>query len=138
MRTTAMLTLCTALLMATNARADEVRAAIESTNAAIAKLVAAKDAAGIANLYTVDAAVIAPGAPIARGSTAIEAFWKGAVGGTKSAKLTTLAVEASGDLAMEEGEATLVDNAGKATSSRYVVVWKRVGDVWKLHRDIWN
>jgi ketosteroid isomerase-like protein len=136
-------TICAATVLATtlfaaSAYAEDVRGAIEATNATFAKHVAAKDSAALAGLYTEDAAVIAPGAPVARGTAAIEAFWKGAMAGIASAKLTTSSVESAGDLAMEEGEATLVDNAGKSNAARYIVVWKRVGDVWKLHRDIWN
>jgi uncharacterized protein (TIGR02246 family) len=120
------------------APADELRAEIEAANATFSRHAAANDAAALAGLYTVDAAVIAPGAPIARGRAAIEAFWASTVAATKAVKLTTLAVESAGDLAMEEGEATLTGNDGKSTNARYVVVWKRAGGTWKLHRDIWN
>jgi hypothetical protein len=35
---------------------------------------------------------------------------------------------------------TTVDerDEGGTTEGRYVVVWKRVEDTWKLHRDIWS
>jgi uncharacterized protein (TIGR02246 family) len=138
MRIKVTFVLCALLLLGTPVHAQDARAAIEATNATLAKHVAAKDAKAIAGLYTADAAVIAPGAPVARGTAAIEAFWAGASAGTQAAKLTTLSVETAGDFAMEEGEATLTDTTGKSTTARYVVVWKRVGDVWKLHRDIWN
>jgi ketosteroid isomerase-like protein len=32
----------------------------------------------------------------------------------------------------------LVAKDGKVDQARYVVVWKREGGRWKLHRDIWN
>jgi ketosteroid isomerase-like protein len=47
-------------------------------------------------------------------------------------------VESSGDLAYETGTVRLVARDGKQTEGRYVVVWKRDGGRWKLHRDIWN
>jgi len=119
--------------------AEDVRAAIESTNRAFAGELASGDAAAVAQRYTEDAAVIAPGAPVARGRAAIEAFWAGAVAaGLRSVALATSSVDAAGDLAAEEGEATLVDADGVTTKSRYVVVWKRQDGEWKLHRDIWN
>jgi hypothetical protein len=44
--------------------------------------------------------------------------------------------------AAEAGEATLRQepSGGPATTAvvKYVVVWKRVGGQWRLHRDIWN
>ena len=71
-------TICAATVLATtlfaaSAYAEDVRGAIEATNATFAKHVAAKDSAALAGLYTEDAAVIAPGAPVARGTAAIEA-----------------------------------------------------------------
>jgi hypothetical protein len=35
------------------------------------------------------------------------------------------------------GEAVLTLESGGATF-KYVVVWKKVGGQWRLHRDIWN
>jgi ketosteroid isomerase-like protein len=57
---------------------------------------------------------------------------------TRDVRLETTAVEASGDLAVEDGVAHLVASDGKESAARYVVVWKRVAGVWRLHRDIWN
>jgi hypothetical protein len=58
--------------------------------------------------------------------------------GTKSAKLETLSVESDGELAFEEGVVQLTANDGSQSAERYIVVWKRVGRRWHLHRDIWN
>ena len=45
-------------------------------------------------------------------------------------------------MAFEVGEATLglEPKGGKAATAvvKYVVVWKKVGGEWQLHRDIWN
>jgi ketosteroid isomerase-like protein len=45
-------------------------------------------------------------------------------------------------VASEVGQATLdlAPSGGQRTtvSVKYVVVWQRAGNQWRLHRDIWN
>jgi ketosteroid isomerase-like protein len=115
-----------------------VREAVEAGNYFFMKHFEARDAQAIADLYSEDARVIAPGAEPAAGRAAIAAFWAAAMEGTKSVRLETLSVESQGDLAVEDGVARLVANDGSESVARYLVVWKRVGRRWQLHRDIWN
>ncbi len=126
------------LLAAPTAHADDARAGIDAGNAAFRAAFLAGDAEQVAALYTAEANVIAPGAPIAVGRAAIAAFWKGAMAGIKDVKLATTAVESAGDLAVEDGVVTLTAPDGATSTARYLVVWKREGGKWKLHRDIWN
>jgi len=119
--------------------ADDVRAAVEAGNRAFTAAFLRGDSQAVARLYTEDAEVIAPGAPVARGRTAIAAAWQKAIdSGVKDVALTTQDVDSAGDLAAETGKVRLVARDGTATEARYVVVWKRIGGEWKLHRDIWN
>jgi uncharacterized protein (TIGR02246 family) len=115
-----------------------VRDAVEAGNYFFLKAFEARDEQAIAELYTEDGRVIAPGAEPAVGRPAIAAFWKGAMQDTKSVRLKTLAVESDGDLAFEDGVVQLTGTDGSVTEARYLVVWKRVGRRWHLHRDIWN
>jgi ketosteroid isomerase-like protein len=46
-------------------------------------------------------------------------------------------MEIAGDTAHEVGEAILTLESG-AFTGKYVVVWKKIGGQWRLHRDIWN
>jgi uncharacterized protein (TIGR02246 family) len=115
-----------------------VREAIEAGNYFFTKHFEARDAQAIAELYTEDARVIAPGAAPAEGRAAIAAFWAAAMEGTKSVRLETRSVESDGELAFEEGVVQLTANDGAQSAERYLVVWKRVGRRWHLHRDIWN
>jgi uncharacterized protein (TIGR02246 family) len=120
-------------------RADEIRAAVEKGNLAFIAAFLKGDAKAVAELYTEDAQVIAPGAPVARGRSAIAAFWQKSIdGGVKGLELATTDVESAGDLACETGTVRLVARDGAASEARYVVVWKRVDGRWMLHRDIWN
>ena len=115
-----------------------VRDAVDAGNYFFRKAFEARDAKAIAELYTEDARVIAPGAEPVAGREAIAAFWTGAMENTRSVRLETLSVEAEGNLAYEEGVAHLTANDDSVSATRYVVVWKRIGRRWHLHRDIWN
>jgi len=124
---------------------EEIREMIKNTNLKFAEIFQRGDAAAVAALYTADARLLPPGAPMMSGTEAIRAFWQGAMNlGIKAATLETIDVESSGggDLATEIGKFTLsmekpggerVEQTGK-----YVVLWKNDAGVWKLHADIWN
>jgi ketosteroid isomerase-like protein len=99
-----------------------------------------QDSAGLGQLYTEDAALLPPGAPEQVGKKAIVQFWQGAMQmGVAGAKLTTLEAEAHGDTAIEMGRFTLINASGDPLDEgKYIVIWKRLGSHWALHRDIWN
>ena len=116
------------------------RAAIEEANRKFMALLAKGDAAGLAALYASDGQVLPPNSDIVSGAPAIRQLWQGVMdAGIKGAKFTTLDVTVRGDLASETGKYDLTGADGKVLDSgKYVVVWKREGGRWKLHRDIFN
>lgn len=123
----------------TAARSEDVRQAVDAGNRAFITALLRGDAHAVADLYTENAQVIAPGAPVARGRSAIAAAWQKSIdAGVKDLSLDTADVESAGDLAYETGKVRLVAKDGDVTEGRYVVVWKRTNGKWKLHRDIWN
>ena len=93
----------------------------------------------LASLYTPDAIALPPDGPMVKGRDSIKQMWGGIAQqlGLKDVRLDTLDLEVSGDTAHEVGEATLAVAGGTAVV-KFVVVWKRVGGQWRLHRDIWN
>ena len=108
------------------------------------KLVKAKDAGGIAQLYAEDGAVMPPNAPISKGHAAIEQTWASMMR-TPGFDLTfvpeEITVSSSGDLALDRGTYRLAfDSAGKSQTDigKYVVVWRKVGNDWKAAADIFN
>ena len=120
--------------------ADAVRSAIEAANARFVELFGKGDAAALAALYTEDAQVLPPNGEIVGGRSAVQTFWKGVMdAGVKGAKLTAVEVTPSGNMAYEVGRYELSGADGKTLDGgKYVVIWKREGSRWKLHRDIWN
>ena len=78
---------------------------------------------------------------MAHGSAAIEALWKSFGEQVSDPKLTTLDVKPLGPSAAREiGTFSLKTkgSAPKEVSGKYVVVWEKVGNDWKLGADIWN
>jgi uncharacterized protein (TIGR02246 family) len=120
-----------------------LKAAIEQAGARFADAYARGDAKAVAAFYTEDAIAFPPGGEMVKGRQAIQQMWQSTMdSGVKSLAFTVVDVGASGDLLHETGTAKLnIQAPGKepATASiKYVVVWKRQGNDWKLHRDIWN
>jgi ketosteroid isomerase-like protein len=126
--------------MSTQTRAADPRTAIESANRRFMDLFRRGDAAGVARLYTTGARLLPAHSDFVAGTPEIERFWQGAMEmGLKEAALETLELEGHGDTALEMGRYTLKTGDGKvADTGKYLVVWKREGGAWKLHRDIWT
>lgn len=119
---------------------SHARKPIEEEGAKLAAALTRRDFDAAAALYTDDAQLLPPDAPIIHGRAAVKAFWSEAVPAmsVKSATFNTLDVISSGDLAVEVGTAR-IETTGGVASIKYVVAWKRGGDGrWRLHRDIWN
>jgi len=59
--------------------------------------------------------------------------------GLEEVVLETLELEAHDETAHEVGRYTLKAAGGQVTDTgKYLVIWKREGGSWKLHRDIWT
>ncbi len=118
----------------------DTRAAIEAVDQAFMTMFSNGDAAGVAGLYTSDGQLLPTNSDFVTGSAAIQAFWQGAIDmGLTEARLETVEMDDCGDTVVEIGRYTLVAGGGQvADSGKYLVVWKKQDDEWKLHRDIWN
>jgi uncharacterized protein (TIGR02246 family) len=128
---------------AEDAATSGVRGAIEQAGVRFSEAYARGDAKAVAEFYAEDAIAFPPGGDMVKGRQAIQQMWQATMdSGVKSLSFTVVDVGSSGDLAHETGTALLNIHAqGKdptTASIKYVVVWKRQGDDWKLLRDIWN
>lgn len=109
---------------------DEIRAAGDR----LAGAINAEDAAAAAACYTLDAALLPPGAPQANGPDAIQAYWQAGIdGGLADVKLEPVEVVGGAEEATELGVVTA--NAGRG---KYMVLWRKVDGAWKLHWDCFN
>ncbi len=99
------------------------------------------DSHAIAELYTEDAYVLPAGSEMAHGRQALQGFWDSAMKQLGDAKLTTVDVQPLGpDAAREIGTFSFKTkgNAPQDVSGKYVVVWRKINNQWKLAADIWN
>ncbi len=122
------------------AEKDDAWAGIEGSNKVLMQAFGRQDAAGVANCYTADAQLLPPGAAIVEGLAAIQQFWQAGIdSGATGLVLTTTEVRSWDDEAHEIGTYTMSGDGGQTLDAgKYIVIWKRVEDQWKLHRDIWN
>ena len=117
------------------------KAEIEAINAKWTEFFNKGDFAGVASLYTTDATAFPPGSAMVQGGAAIGAMWKSMAEQVSDPKLTTLDVKPLGPSAAREiGTFSLKTKAltPQEVTGKYVVVWEKVGNDWKLATDIWN
>ena len=100
--------------------------------------------AALDQIYTSDARILPPGAPMISGREAIKKFWSDLIQSVnaKSAVLATVDLMLAGDGLVEIGRATLtIEPQGQSATQmevKYVVYWRQEGGRWKWHVDIWN
>jgi uncharacterized protein (TIGR02246 family) len=117
------------------------QAEIEAANAKWINFFNKGDFVGVASLYTEDATAFPPGSGMVKGRPGIEAMWKGVAEKVGDPKFTTLDVKPLGPSAAREIGTFVLTTKGsppQEITGKYVVVWEKVGDDWKLAADIWN
>ncbi|BDQ11660.1 YybH family protein [Sediminibacterium sp. TEGAF015] len=113
----------------------EIEAANKMTMDAIAK----GDSVGVANMYTDDAKLMFTGMPAASGKAAIQSVFGGIINsGVTKIELTTNEVWGTEDLLAEEGGVKIYVKDQVVGQEKFIVLWKKVGDQWKVFRDISN
>jgi ketosteroid isomerase-like protein len=124
---------------------DQIRRAMALTNEMFDREVVRKrNFAALDDVYTADARILPPGAPLIAGRASIKKFWSDLVQGAnaRSAVLESLDAMAAGDGVVEIGRAVLtVGPEGQTTVQmevKYVVFWREENGRWKWHVDIWN
>lgn len=117
-----------------------VRDAITAANRRFMDAFRAQDAAALAALYTSSGSVLPPGGAVAEGPVAVQRFWEDVFRlGITAATLESVEVDGGDRFAYEVGRYAMMTSDGHtADEGKYVVIWKRDGDRWMIHRDIWN
>ena len=117
------------------------KAEIDAVNAKWVEYFNKGDFAGIASLYTTDAIAFPPGVAMVKGAASVGAMWKSTAEQVSDPKLTTLDVKSLGPSAAREIGTYSLKTKGptpQEATGKYVVIWEKVGDDWKLATDIWN
>ena len=111
------------------------KAEIEAVNAKWMDFFNKGDFAGLASLYTEDATAFLPASSMVKGRAAIGAMWKGMAERVTDPKITTLDVKRLGYSAAQEiGTFSLKtkDQPSQQVTGKYVVVWMKIANDWKL------
>jgi len=130
-----------ALMVGLIAPASAQKVEIEAVNAKWIEFFNKGDFAGVASLYAANATAFPPGSAMVQGGAAIEAMWKSMAEQVTDPKLTTLDVKQLGPTAAREIGTFSLKTKGatpQEVTGKYLVVWEKVGNDWKLSADIWN
>lgn len=120
-----------------------VRTAIEANAKQFIESVNKGDVAAVANMYTMNARLLPPNYDMVEGRANIQKYWQAAgAAGAKIIALDIVDLDVQGNTAIEVGRyTTTIPAAGGAVitdKGKYVVVWKREGNAWKLAVDTFN
>jgi ketosteroid isomerase-like protein len=124
---------------------EQVKTAMAAVNKIFnEEVVGKRNLAALDDVYTADARILPPGAPMVAGREAIKQFWAALIqaANAKSAELASVDIMPAGDDVVEIGRATLTMEPEAGTTAqmeaKYVVYWRQEGGRWKWHVDIWN
>ncbi len=132
--------ICAYFALAMPALAQD-KATIEKLNQAFATALAKGDYAAAAAIYTEDAYLLPPGAEMKRGRAAIQEFWSKAGEGIGDIRLAVMDLTPLGGAAAREiGTFSFKTKEAQPSevTGKYVAIWQKVGNDWKLATDIWN
>jgi ketosteroid isomerase-like protein len=123
---------------------DEIKLSMAHTNDLFnSEVFGKRNFTALDDIYTSDARILPPGAPMISGREPIKKFWSDLIHAVnaKSAVLSSVDVMPSGEGMVEIGSATLTiapDGQASALDVKYVVFWRQENGRWKWHVDIWN
>jgi ketosteroid isomerase-like protein len=131
--------------MANKQTIDSIKLAMKHTNDLFnAEVFGKGNFAALDEIYTTDARILPPGAPMISGREPIKKFWSDVVQSlhATSGVLSSVDVMPAGDGIVEIGAAILTaEPPGQPAAQmevKYVVYWRKEDGKWKWHVDIWN
>ena len=99
------------------------------------------DEDAIGRMYTEDAELLIPEAPVVCGRNAIAQVWKNILGsGGNTVRVKIGEIQENGDWAYDVGTFTASAADGNVLNAgKYIVIWKQqASGEWRIHRDIFN
>jgi ketosteroid isomerase-like protein len=120
---------------------DQVRLAMLKTNGLFnLEVFGKRNFDALDSVYTKDARIMPPGAPMVSGRDEIKKWWAALIESinAKSAVLESIDVMTAGDDVVEIGRAILSAEPDIRMEAKYVVYWRQEDGHWKWHVDIWN
>ena len=118
---------------------DKARTAITDETAKFSDEFKRGDSVALAAHYGSDAWILPQNGEVVK-KEGLVSFWGGFIrSGVKELKLSVQDVSGNNDMVVETGTYELLgDNNKSVDKGKYVVVWKKENDSWKIFRDIFN
>lgn len=118
---------------------DTILSNIKDFSAAVVR----SDYQSIGQAYTVDAKIFPNNRDIIQGREAIIQYWKLPKGvQTKYHKIIPEEIKVLGkeayDYGYYEGTTRRADGSEASWKGKYVIIWRKVDQEWKMYLDIWN
>lgn len=99
----------------------------------------ARDADALADVYTEDAKVLPPGAPVVEGRAAIRTFFRNLFESLpEPADFDEREIVVLGNYTYRQGIYSLPLPDGSIEYGKFIQLWKKDDGVWKLHRSMWS
>ena len=124
---------------------DQIKLAMAAANELFkTEVIEKRNFAALNDIYTTDARILPPGAPMVSGLEGIKQFWANFVQSANAVtgQLTSVDVLRTGDDIVEIGAAKLTVAPDPQTTAdvavKYVVYWRQENGRWKWDIDIWN
>lgn len=113
---------------------------INETNKLFMDAFSAGDAEKVAGLYTANCRFLPDNSDPIDGRANVQGLLQSMMdGGVSSVELITWEVEDCGDTAVEVGRVVMRgDDDEIVDDGKFIVIWKKENDGWRLHRDIVN
>lgn len=113
--------------------------ALEASSDAWELALNAKDVDALANLYTEDARILPPDAPMGSGRDAVREVFGGMIDAGVGGETTILEASVNGDAGHIVGTYTLIVDGEAAGTGKYIETWERGADgQWRISNDIFN
>ena len=116
----------------------DYRAVIDETNKSFTTSALKGDSATFVNLYHPDANIYAPNEPVKDPKAMASMIGSFTKMGITKFDLSTKEVYEGDEVVTEVGAYEMGDGKKTIDKGKYIVIWKKDGDKWKLYRDIWN
>jgi len=138
-RFTAIATILLSIIFAPVSNAASVLEELDAANKAFQKALMAGDVDYLVNDYTDDGCVIAPMGGETCGKELIRAFWENVIStNPKNVEIITEKAGSAGDLAFATGQLLITDAESIVHKSRFALVFRKIGGLWKLRVDSWT
>ena len=116
----------------------DYRAVIDETNKTFSSSALKGDSATFVSLYHPDANIYAPNEPVMDRKSMASMLGFFSKMGITEFDLNTKEIYEGDEVVTEVGAYEMGDGKKTIDKGKYIVIWKKDGDKWKLYRDIWN